>query len=101
MVETDVENSTQLWEWDPQVMSVSLLQHDEVLRHELQNYDGIELLTEGDSFVVCFTEVFVCFLRAHTDRVASQCFKCASLPFEASLCCRQLFFPLGAVSKAV
>jgi len=56
LVDTDVESSTALWEWDATLMSESLLMHDEVLRSELAANGGFELLTEGDAFLVCFTE---------------------------------------------
>ncbi len=55
LVETDVESSTALWEWNAKVMSKSLNLHDECLRTCLKKNNGIELNTEGDSFLVCFT----------------------------------------------
>jgi class 3 adenylate cyclase len=56
MFDTDVESSTALWEWSPKFMSASLLLHDEVLRSNLTKFGGIELLTEGDAFLVAFTD---------------------------------------------
>ena len=57
LVDTDVESSTALWEWNPNIMSQSLLMHDDVLRKNLKHYEGTELLTEGDAFLVCFKTV--------------------------------------------
>jgi len=56
IVDTDVESSTALWDWNASVMSEALLLHDKVLRDGLQKYGGIELLTEGDAFLVCFAK---------------------------------------------
>jgi len=56
IVDTDVESSTALWDWNAKVMSEALLMHDKVLRDGLQKYGGIELLTEGDAFLVCFAK---------------------------------------------
>lgn len=56
LVDTDVEASTALWEWSPTFMSKSLLLHDEVLRSNLKKTEGMELMTEGDAFLVCFTD---------------------------------------------
>ena len=47
LVDTDVESSTALWEWDPKIMASSLTVHDTVLRKVLEDTGGIELLTEG------------------------------------------------------
>jgi len=56
LVDTDVESSTALWDWDPVVMSEALLLHDAVLRDALKAHGGLELATEGDAFVVCFSD---------------------------------------------
>jgi len=55
LMDTDVESSTALWEWNASIMSQSLLLHDEVLRSCLAKHNGVELLTEGDAFLVYFT----------------------------------------------
>ena len=44
-----------LWEHDAAVMSQALVMHDEVLRSQLQIHGGLELMTEGDAFLVCFS----------------------------------------------
>jgi phosphate transport system substrate-binding protein len=60
LVETDVESSTALWDWDAGEMSTALIAHDECLRSGIKANGGMELLTEGDAFLVCFTEAKAC-----------------------------------------
>ena len=54
LVDTDIESSTALWEWNPKIMSRCLRVHDQVLRHNLLKWRGTELFTEGDAFLVFF-----------------------------------------------
>ena len=54
LVDTDVESSTALWEWSPKIMAESLTLHDECLRSCLKKNNGVELLVEGDAFLVFF-----------------------------------------------
>eukprot|EP00798_Chlamydomonas_sp_ICE-L_P026739 gene26739-4305_t len=59
LVITDVESSTELWEWDPPglgVMSEALAIHDRALRRTLASYYGYEVRGKG-WFLVCVTEV--------------------------------------------
>lgn len=53
-VVTDVEGSTQLWEWDSVVMGAAVEQHNVVLRGLLDQYGGHEVRTDGDSFTLAF-----------------------------------------------
>lgn len=53
-VVTDVEGSTQLWEWDPVVMAAAVDQHNIVLRSLLDQHGGHEVRTDGDSFTLAF-----------------------------------------------
>eukprot|EP00899_Mesostigma_viride_P028397 jgi/Mesvir1/8742/Mv02665-RA.1 len=53
-VVTDIEGSTSLWEWNPEVMKRSLAIHHRVLRSLLPKYHGYESDTEGDSFTLVF-----------------------------------------------
>ena len=55
LVDTDVESSTALWEWNAAVMAESLVLHDAAQRDALAKCGGRELLTEGDAFLSVFT----------------------------------------------
>ncbi|KAK9822556.1 hypothetical protein WJX74_004389 [Apatococcus lobatus] len=54
LVMTDVQGSTELWEWNPEVMNKALSLHDETLRTLLPLYSGFEVTTEGDAFTMAF-----------------------------------------------
>ncbi|KAL3161919.1 hypothetical protein ABBQ38_009004 [Trebouxia sp. C0009 RCD-2024] len=54
LVQSDIEGSTEIWEWDSQVMQRALDTHDTVLRALLARYYGYEVTTEGDSFTMAF-----------------------------------------------
>jgi class 3 adenylate cyclase len=56
LVDTDVESSTALWEWDANLMAEALLLHDTAQRDALKKCGGRELLTEGDAFLSVFTD---------------------------------------------
>jgi serine/threonine protein kinase/ABC-type branched-subunit amino acid transport system substrate-binding protein len=67
---TDVQNSTKLWEYDPRVMMRSLTIHNEVLRTQLKRTGGYEVKTEGDAFMLAFTNPIIAVnfcLRAQLD----------------------------------
>eukprot|EP00899_Mesostigma_viride_P019772 jgi/Mesvir1/27797/Mv07480-RA.2 len=51
---TDIEGSTNLWEWNPAVMKRALAIHHNVVRALLPKYYGYESDTEGDSFTLVF-----------------------------------------------
>jgi class 3 adenylate cyclase len=53
-VVTDVAGSTELWEWNAEVMDLALQLHDGTLRTLLFQHKGHEVATEGDSFTVVF-----------------------------------------------
>eukprot|EP00026_Physarum_polycephalum_P001102 Phypoly_transcript_01103.p1 GENE.Phypoly_transcript_01103~~Phypoly_transcript_01103.p1 ORF type:complete len:774 (+),score=173.32 Phypoly_transcript_01103:1162-3483(+) len=53
---TDVQNSTKLWEYDPRVMMRSLTLHNEVLRTQMKRLGGYEVKTEGDAFMIAFSD---------------------------------------------
>eukprot|EP00899_Mesostigma_viride_P020164 jgi/Mesvir1/28149/Mv04714-RA.2 len=54
VVFTDIEGSTNLWEWDPEIMNHCLQIHHRVLRVLLSKHHGYESNTEGDAFEVVF-----------------------------------------------
>lgn len=56
LVSTDVEGSTELWEWDRDSMDAATKVHDRVMRRSLTHFHGYEVNTEGDSFLIAFHE---------------------------------------------
>ena len=56
LVFTDVEGSTALWERCPKAMRAALTSHDELMRHLISKFDGYEVKTEGDAFMVAFAK---------------------------------------------
>lgn len=56
LVFTDVEASTVLWDQLPEVMGPALRQHDQVMRQGLEANGGYEVKTEGDAFMVAFSD---------------------------------------------
>ena len=53
---TDVEGSTAVWEWDPELMNAALSLHDKLIRALIDKYHGMEVTTEGDAFIIAFHE---------------------------------------------
>lgn len=51
---TDVENSTNLWEYDVEAMELALPIHNEIIRQCISAHAGYEVKTEGDAFMVAF-----------------------------------------------
>lgn len=56
LVFTDVEGSTALWESAPEAMRAALRLHDGQARALLATLGGYEVKTEGDAFMVAFSE---------------------------------------------
>ena len=54
LVCTDVEGSTAMWEWSSAVMQEAIFIHDEVLRKLIPLHYGVEVMTEGDAFIMAF-----------------------------------------------
>lgn len=57
LVFTDVRNSTQLWERMPISMRVAIRDHNLIMRRNLRFFNGYEVKTEGDAFMVSFKSV--------------------------------------------
>eukprot|EP00727_Mastigamoeba_balamuthi_P013184 m51a1_g8489 putative serine threonine kinase (1235) ;mRNA; f:551113-558982 len=54
IVFTDIQQSTELWEWNPSLMKEALYQHHSVMRAALRSNNGYEVKTEGDAFMIAF-----------------------------------------------
>ena len=54
LVCTDVEGSTELWEWDTTAMLQAVAAHDRAMRSLMVLHHGYEVWTEGDAFLVAF-----------------------------------------------
>ena len=54
LVVTDVEGSTELWEWNHNVMMQGQALHDQIMRKHLRKFHGYEVYTEGDAFCLAF-----------------------------------------------
>ena len=56
LVVTDIESSTGLWELlDAEAMNKTLGQHHSLIRKLLKTFGGQEVATEGDSFILSFS----------------------------------------------
>jgi class 3 adenylate cyclase len=53
---TDVQNSTKLWSNLGNDMAKALKIHNMVIRKLIEQYEGYEVKTQGDSFMVCFED---------------------------------------------
>eukprot|EP01065_Artemidia_motanka_P006865 TRINITY_DN13364_c1_g1_i1.p1 TRINITY_DN13364_c1_g1~~TRINITY_DN13364_c1_g1_i1.p1 ORF type:complete len:1065 (+),score=107.38 TRINITY_DN13364_c1_g1_i1:1183-4377(+) len=53
---TDVQSSTALWEAAPEVMRTALALHNGIFRTLIAKWRGYEVKTEGDAFMVAFTD---------------------------------------------
>src|SRR6266542_1509003 len=54
---TDVEDSTQLWEQQPEAMRRALARHDAILRSAIEAHGGQVFKTWGDAFCAAFSSV--------------------------------------------
>eukprot|EP00727_Mastigamoeba_balamuthi_P010555 m51a1_g6121 putative serine threonine kinase (1028) ;mRNA; f:149691-154461 len=49
-----IQQSTELWEWDAQLMKEALYQHNDAMRAALRHHKGYEVMTQGDAFMIAF-----------------------------------------------
>ncbi len=56
LVFTDVQDSTKLWDRSPDLMRRVLTAHDAIMRSTMARRAGYEVKTEGDAFMVAFTD---------------------------------------------
>ena len=73
LVLTDVEGSTELWEWDADVTSAAIALHDRLLRSYMGRFYGYEVTTEGDAFLVAFHDPFDAAAWCLTVQLALMC----------------------------
>jgi class 3 adenylate cyclase len=56
IVFTDIEDSTNHWEWNYDVMKVALDLHNSIMRNHSLLLQGYEVRTEGDAFMIAFQD---------------------------------------------
>eukprot|EP01064_Diplonema_japonicum_P027329 TRINITY_DN3933_c0_g1_i2.p1 TRINITY_DN3933_c0_g1~~TRINITY_DN3933_c0_g1_i2.p1 ORF type:complete len:871 (+),score=77.14 TRINITY_DN3933_c0_g1_i2:39-2615(+) len=54
IVQTDIQSSTLLWSFTTE-MAQALRKHNKVMRSVIQEFEGYEVKTIGDSFIICFS----------------------------------------------
>ena len=57
IVFTDIKNSTDCWESAPLAMKKALRSHNNAIRNCMRDFNGYEIKTIGDSFMVAFTSL--------------------------------------------
>lgn len=71
LVFTDVQGSTTQWEADAAAMAEALKLHNELMRKHMEQYQGYEVKTEGDAFMIgkkkFFKTVNLYFKKAFSD----------------------------------
>eukprot|EP00727_Mastigamoeba_balamuthi_P008187 m51a1_g399 putative serine threonine kinase (1307) ;mRNA; r:712954-718306 len=50
----DIQQSTELWEWNAELMKEALYQHHDAMRAALRRNNGYEVMTQGDAFMILF-----------------------------------------------
>ena len=75
IVFTDIRSSTTIWETAPEGMRLGLLVHNAVIREATERYNGYEVKTIGDAFMLAFQtplEGMECALQIHQQLRASE-----------------------------
>eukprot|EP00817_Percolomonadidae_sp_ATCC50343_P003580 CAMPEP_0117426718 /NCGR_PEP_ID=MMETSP0758-20121206/6755_1 /TAXON_ID=63605 /ORGANISM="Percolomonas cosmopolitus, Strain AE-1 (ATCC 50343)" /LENGTH=709 /DNA_ID=CAMNT_0005212013 /DNA_START=519 /DNA_END=2645 /DNA_ORIENTATION=- len=57
LVFTDIQDSTKLWEHDQEAMQSAVMIHNRVMREAILEFNGYEVKTEGDAFMISFESV--------------------------------------------
>eukprot|EP00796_Vickermania_ingenoplastis_P007401 gene7401-5212_t len=56
---TDIQSSTALWAEFPEEMAEAMESHHEIIRHEINTYNGYEVKTIGDSFMIACSSTLI------------------------------------------
>eukprot|EP01064_Diplonema_japonicum_P038485 TRINITY_DN9357_c0_g2_i2.p1 TRINITY_DN9357_c0_g2~~TRINITY_DN9357_c0_g2_i2.p1 ORF type:complete len:1502 (+),score=278.51 TRINITY_DN9357_c0_g2_i2:33-4538(+) len=95
MVFTDIQSSTALWEAAPEGMTVGLQAHNKIMRDAIKKFQGYEVKTIGDSFMVAFDtaaeacsfalEVQVELTKQDWHPSLLQCSDCATMELDSNV----------------
>lgn len=69
---TDIEDSTRLWQEEPEAMSSAHTWHDAILRDAIESNNGYIFQVVGDSFSAAFHNALDCLRAAHSAQRALQ-----------------------------
>ncbi|MDQ1458371.1 MAG: hypothetical protein QOH28_3991 [Actinomycetota bacterium] len=69
---TDIEDSTRMWEHDPDAMEVALARHDALLHRAIEGCGGVVFKTVGDAFCAVFEAASDCVRAAAAAQLALQ-----------------------------
>jgi class 3 adenylate cyclase len=72
-----------MWEWNSAVMQDAIVIHDNILRQRIAEHCGLEVMTEGDAFIVAFHDPYDALVYC----MHVQVFAPLSLPSNTSACC--------------
>ncbi|HEX2915505.1 MAG TPA: tetratricopeptide repeat protein [Chloroflexia bacterium] len=67
---TDLKNSDQLWELNPEETQAALTVYDEVLREKIKAYSGTIVKTPGNSFYAVFLNPLQALMAAYQSQIA-------------------------------
>lgn len=74
LVCTDVEGSTELWEWDKEAMDEAQAQHDRIMRSQLSHFCGYEVGSRSCCLRACWGSWL-----SHGLALAARCAPCPVL----------------------
>jgi class 3 adenylate cyclase len=70
---TDLEDSTRLWERDPEAMRAAAARHDDLLLACVAHHDGSVVKSTGDGFMIAFADATQAVTAAITGQFPSRC----------------------------